>query len=219
MPPAEQLPLLAFAQPGTAPRELLPRDGSALFVPEFLAAAQAEQHFRRLHEALHWEQRSLRIAQREIPQPRLAAWIADAGVHYSYSGLSLRRQDWTHELLALRALVEARAGQRFNGLLANLYRDGRDSVAWHADDEAELGPEPVIASLSLGATRRFELRHEENRETVRVDLSAGSLVVMSGLSQARWRHRVPKQPRIDAARINLTFRAILPPRAAQAGGA
>ncbi|MFM7126496.1 MAG: alpha-ketoglutarate-dependent dioxygenase AlkB family protein, partial [Actinomycetota bacterium] len=101
-------------------------------------------------------------------------------------------------------------GQVFNSVLVNLYRDGNDSMGWHADDEPELGPEPVIASVSLGRTRRFRLRHRETRDIVEIDLESGSLLVMSGLSQARWMHAVPKSKRIVEPRINLTFRWVFP---------
>lgn len=155
-----------------------------------------------------WEHRSVLVFGRHVLQPRLTAWFGDPGAAYSYSGLSLEPHPWLPALDGLRARCEAIAGVPFNSCLANLYRDGHDYVAWHADDEPELGPDPVIASVSLGAERRFDLRHRTTRETVRVVLGPGSLVVMSSGCQRHWVHQVPMMRRVTEPRINLTFRSI-----------
>jgi len=153
-----------------------------------------------------WAQHLVRVFGREVAQPRLVAWFGEPGATYTYSGLTLEPHPWPVSLIETRAICEELAGIEFNSALANLYRDGTDSVAWHADDEPELGPDPVIASVSLGADRRFDLRHRQSGETIKSVLPAGSVVVMSRGCQQNWLHQVPKQLRVKKPRINLTFR-------------
>lgn len=145
---------------------------------------------------------------RTVPAPRLEAWYGDPGAAYTYSGLAHEPLPWTAELQDLRERVESATATTFNSVLANLYRSGADSNGWHADDEPELGEQPVIASLSLGATRRFLLRHRASGERVELMLEAGSLLVMRGATQQCWQHCVPKQRTVQAPRINLTFRRV-----------
>ncbi|RMH73385.1 MAG: alpha-ketoglutarate-dependent dioxygenase AlkB [Actinomyces sp.] len=188
--------------------EVLPGDGSAVLYTGVLDAAAADHALATLTTTLAWRQQPVRVFGRTVAQPRLTAWYGEPGASYTYSGLRLEPLPWTPLLDTLRRLCEDLAGETFNSVLANLYRDGNDTVSWHADDEPELGAEPTIASLSLGATRRFHLRHRETRETVHVDLPAGSVLVMSGLSQRYWLHQVPRSRRVHEPRINLTFRRI-----------
>ena len=188
--------------------ELLPYDGSALFYNWVLEDRDDIQIFKDLSGELPWEARTLRMFGKEIPQPRLISWFADPGCEYSYSGISMNNNSWTPQLEELKSLCEQFAGMQFNSLLVNLYRDGNDKNSWHSDDEPELGVEPCIASLSLGATRRFKFRHRETKEVVDCLLPSGSLVVMSGLSQKMWQHEVPKETRVTEPRINLTFRRV-----------
>lgn len=189
--------------------ELLPKDGSAVLHRQAISSAESADAMKALLDLVPWEQRRVRVYGREVPQPRLVAWFGDPGRSYTYSGLTLDPSPWTSLLVELRSACEAIAGVAFNSGLANLYRDGRDSLSWHADDEPELGPDPVIASLSLGAERRFDFRHRESGETVRTLLPAGSVVVMSSGCQRQWVHQVPKMLRVNDPRINLTFRTIL----------
>lgn len=189
-------------------RELLPRDGSAMYRPSFLGPASSDEHLNGLLVEVPWEARSIVLFGRRVLQPRLACWYGDEA--YSYSGITLEPRPWSARLATLKAMVEAASNHSFNSVLVNLYRDGNDSMGWHADDEPELGSEPVIASLSLGCTRRFRFRHRDSKETVEVDLEPGSLLVMSGLSQTRWVHDVPKSKRVTEPRINLTFRQVFP---------
>ena len=188
---------------------LLTRDGEIVFCEDFLDPVEAEEYLRSLTASLDWREEFLRIAGRTIPVPRLVAWHGDPGATYRYSGLRHDPEPWTPDLLALKQRVEAACGHAFNSVLGNLYRNGQDAVSWHADDEPELGVEPVIASLSLGAERRFELRHNRSRELLRLPLNSGSLLVMRGAFQHHWQHRIPRQAGITAPRINLTFRLIL----------
>ena len=143
--------------------------------------------------------------------PRLQAWFGEAHCRYAYSGLQLPPLPWTPALLELRARVEGLAGRPFNSVLLNYYRDGRDSVSWHSDDEKELGPDPVVASLSLGAPRRFQMKHRSRGDLPRPawELGHGSLLLMGRGSQTGWRHQLPKQPGVKEARVNLTFRSIV----------
>jgi len=198
-----------FDPPPGEGRELLPHDGSALLTLDAIEPALERDALDTLRRELPWRQNQLRMFGREIPEPRLVAWLGDAGADYSYSGIRLEPAPWNPTVCSLRQICADLAGVEFNSVLVNLYRDGNDSVDWHADDEAELGAEPVIASLSLGATRRFDLRHRASGETVSVDLPPGSVVVMSGRCQAEWGHRVAKTKRHVGPRINLTFRTIL----------
>lgn len=188
------------------PQELLPFDGSAVLYPGALGLDAADHLFRHLLDEIPWQQRRVNVFGREVDQPRLVAWFGDPGAAYSYSGLTLQPLSWTRSLTELRQRCESIAGETFNSVLANLYRDGHDRVAWHADDEATLGTDPVIASISLGAERRFDLRHRETGETVRTLLPSGSVVVMGRGCQRHWLHQVPKMLRVREPRINLTFR-------------
>lgn len=154
--------------------------------------------------AIAWEQRTVRIFGRSMPQPRLTAWMGSGS--YSYSG----QRHAPAPMPAVVAALHARLGGDYNSVLANQYRDGRDSVAWHADDEPELGDAPRIASLSLGAPRVFQIRANGARYADRVEivLAHGDLLVMSGASQRDYQHRVPKSPTPVGARVNLTFRHV-----------
>jgi alkylated DNA repair dioxygenase AlkB len=186
-------------------------DGGRLeLLTGWLARDEADLLFAQLEREIPWGERSLRIAGREVREPRLVAWVGDPGAAYTYSGRRNEPMPWTAPLSALRARLEAEAGQRFNSVLLNLYRDGRDSMGFHADREPELGPEPFIASLSLGATRCFLLeRRRAPRERLVLPLGHGDLLLMSGTLQHHYRHGVPKEPAVVAPHINLTFRLIV----------
>lgn len=196
-------------------RWTLPAGGELELIEGLIAADQRLALMSVLLRELPWAQRPIRIMGREVLQPRLSAWIGDPGAAYTYSGVLNEPQPWPAALLELRARVSAEAGAPFNSVLCNLYRDGNDSMGFHADAERELGPEPVIASLSLGATRRFQLRHRRNTaDRLDLDLADGSLLMMRGTLQQHYRHAVPKQRAVTAPRINLTFRTIVERRSA-----
>jgi len=176
---------------------------------QFCDEADAARWFARLHEEIPWERHRLRIFGREIDSPRLSCWIGDAEAVYTYSGTRFVPHAWTPALAELRDALLVHAGERCNSVLANLYRDGRDSMGWHSDAEPELGVEPVILSLSFGGVRRFRLRHRRDpRLRLELELPAGSLLRMAGSTQQFYRHDLPKTARPVAARINLTFRTI-----------
>jgi alkylated DNA repair dioxygenase AlkB len=183
-------------------------DGDAHLIADFLTRSQAEAYLAELLDLVEWTQHIIRIRGREVASPRLSAWYGDPDAHYTYSGLSLEPRPWLPVILELKARIGAVCDAPFNSVLLNLYRDGADSMGWHSDDEPELGERPVIASLSLGATRRFRLRHRRRKELepVAVDLESGSLLIMEGDTQRFWKHQIPKTRRVAGPRINLTFR-------------
>jgi alkylated DNA repair dioxygenase AlkB len=176
--------------------------------PSWLAPAAAADALARIIAEAGWRQERIRTPGGWVDQPRLTAWQGDAGAVYVYSGIRNVPQPWTDTVAELRDAISTLCGVRFNSVLLNRYRTGTDSMGWHADHEPELGPEPVIASLSLGATRRFDLRHNATGVVRSFQLASGSLLVMQGKTQAQWRHRVPKQPSVNGERVNLTFRVI-----------
>ena len=173
-----------------------------------LAPERCKQLMAGLQKSVAWTQGEIVIFGKVTPLPRLTAWYGDEGAGYEYSGIRNEPLEWTGELARLRDEVGEAAGVSFNSVLLNLYRDGSDSVSWHSDDEPELGQDPTIASVSLGATRRFKLRHKATRETVVRDLEDGSLLLMSGNSQRLWEHCITKTRRPVGKRINLTFRVV-----------
>ena len=181
-----------------------------ILVRNAVDSVAADAAFVALRERVGWRQDYLRMFGRLIAVPRLESWVADEGLDYTYSGIHHDPDPWSEELLMLRNLVSEHAGATFNSVLCNLYRDGNDGVDWHADDESEFGPMPVIGSLSLGATRRFDLRRaDDHAEKIELDLHHGDLVIMRGMTQALWKHRVPKTKKPVGERINLTFRSVI----------
>jgi alkylated DNA repair dioxygenase AlkB len=186
----------------------MPLEGADVSYDAAAFAPRADALFDALHREIPWEQHRLRIFGRDVDSPRLSCWIGDEGTVYKYSGTRFEPRAWTPTLASLRDELAARFGLRFNSVLANLYRDGRDSMGWHSDDEPELGKTPVIASLSFGAVRRFRFRSREGKRVVlAIDLAPGSLLVMRGATQRLYHHDLPKTARAGA-RINLTFRTI-----------
>jgi alkylated DNA repair dioxygenase AlkB len=174
--------------------------------------AAADAVFTALRTKVAWRQDHLKMFGNLIPVPRLESWVADEGLDYTYSGIHHEPDPWIDELVELRDLSSSHTETRFNSVLCNLYRDGSDGVDWHADDEPEFGPMPVIASWSLGATRRFDLRRVDDHSIkVELELHHGDLVIMSGTTQELWRHRVPKTKKPVGERINLTFRLVTKP--------
>ncbi|MFS8063350.1 MAG: alpha-ketoglutarate-dependent dioxygenase AlkB family protein [Luteimonas sp.] len=175
----------------------------------WLAPVEAAALFDALRVRIPWSIHRIRLFGRDVDSPRLSCWIGDPGTGYTYSGAHFVPNPWPVPLQAIRTRLAGELGIDFNGVLANLYRDGRDSMGWHSDDERELGARPVIASLSLGATRRFVLKHRSDPLMKRaLELPHGSLLVMRGATQANYRHALPRTARPVGPRINLTFRRI-----------
>ena len=191
----------------------LPLPGAELaIVDDWLAPAHADALFARLQETVPWENHRIRMFGREVASPRLSCWIGDPQATYVYSRTRFEPHPWSPVLATLNERVGHACGVRFNSVLANLYRDGADAMAWHSDHEPELGERPVIASLSLGATRRFLLRTRRGRgdaHRLELRLAHGSLLRMGGDTQRRYQHALPRMARVTAPRINLTFRRLL----------
>lgn len=181
------------------------------FAPDWLEAGQADALFAELQGSIEWETHRIRLFGREVDTPRLSSWIGDEGAAYTYSGTRFQPRPWPSALVGIRRRFAHELDCRFNSVLANRYRDGRDYMGWHSDNESALGPHPVIASLSLGATRRFVLKHRlESSRKLELPLPHGSLLVMRGDTQANYKHSLPRTARPAGERINLTFRRILP---------
>jgi len=199
-------------------------DGDAWLMEGFIEPADADTYLERLLADVAWEQHQIRIFGRRIATPRLSAWYGDPGARYCYSGLMLEPLDWLPAIAELKAQIESRVSGHFNNYsnsydnnyynsaLLNLYRNGADSMGWHSDDEPELGDQPMIASLSLGAERRFRLKHRTRTEVdpVALTLTHGSLLIMCGDTQKNWKHALPKTSSTCEPRVNLTFRFVRP---------
>ena len=183
-------------------------DADLRIAVEFLAADEADQLFLRLRDEIAWDVHALRIYGRVVESPRRSCWIGDAGASYTYSGSRFVPRPWPSALLALKSRVELACGSVFNSVLANWYRDGQDAMGWHADDEPELGPEPLIASVSLGAERVMRFRRGRRGVSQAWRLPSGSLLVMAGATQANYQHAIARTAKPVGGRINLTFRQI-----------
>jgi len=174
-----------------------------------------ETLMRRLIRGTDWRAEPITVFGKTCLQPRLVAWHGDADARYTYSGTVNEPRPWTSDLHYLRRVVETVTGNSFNGVLLNFYRDHRDSMGLHADDEPELGPDPVIVSLSLGSERKLVMQHRHRRDlnTVSIPLPSGSLLVMRGSTQRHWKHGIRKLSRPCGPRVNLTFRRVYPDQA------
>ncbi len=190
-------------------RSVVPLNDEILYFPRFLVADEADSYFEKLLAEVEWTQEEIRLYGKQHSVPRLTAWYGDPGASYTYSGIKNEPLAWTDTLLEILLRVEDATSIHFNSVLLNRYRSGTDSLSWHADDEPELGQDPVIASVSLGATRLFALRsRDEPQKKSAVYLEHGSLLVMKGDTQRRFQHSVPKERRVTGERVNLTFRVI-----------
>lgn len=175
---------------------------------DFLSDNEADALFSELLEKVHWKKQVLSMYGKQVPMPRLTAWYGDEGSAYKYSGIKNEPLPWLPSLARLRRDLSSFVKAEFNSVLLNYYRNGEDSLSWHRDDELELGSEPVIASISLGASRYFNVKEDpESGIKFRLQLTSGSLLVMRGMSQSGWLHSIPKS-NSDEARINLTFRFV-----------
>jgi alkylated DNA repair dioxygenase AlkB len=199
-----QIPL--FSDP--ASQHITLKDGELVYYPQFFSLQDATAYLRALTEKIQWQQESMMMYGKPVLFPRLMAWYGDAGSTYAFSGKTYTPEGWTDELLKIKELIAPIAGVGFNSVLLNRYRDGKDSMGWHADDEPELGRDPVIASVNFGASRRFMLRHKEAGLKYELELQHGSLLIMKGPLQHHWQHQVPKTTKVSGERINLTFRVI-----------
>jgi alkylated DNA repair dioxygenase AlkB len=189
-------------------KNLVPLDGELYLIQQFYRLSEADRLFSALESGLAWQEETIFIYGKWIKVPRLMCWYGDTDAYYHYSGVTHQPLPWTSELQAIRQKIELQCQCVFNSVLANLYRHGQDSMGCHADDEKELGLNPVIASLSLGEQRLFKLHHKTDKVQLDIVLNRGDLLVMAGVLQHHWLHSVPKTKKLKAPRINLTFRKI-----------
>lgn len=189
-------------------REIV-NDGWFYFDPQFLGREESDLLFETFHTSLPWTQGKVTIFGKTYATPRLESLHVVDGKSYHYSGNTLISRPFTAELSELMRKIESFSGESFNCVLANLYRDGQDSNGWHADNERELGLNPVIASVSLGSSRRFDLKHTSTGELKQLILPHGSLLIMGGAMQHHWKHCIAKTVKIHQPRINLTFRKLI----------
>ena len=190
-------------------QQFLPFDGTATLYHDFLDAQFAMRAFNQIRDESQWEQPEITIFGNTVLEPRLSTWHNELGEGYKYSGVMRRAQPFSEILSDIRNRCAEVTNATFNSVLVNFYRNGQDGLGWHSDNEACNGPEPTIASVSLGATRRFDMRHRKTGETIKIQLESGSLLVMAGKSQQCWVHQVAKTKRVHEPRINLTFRCII----------
>jgi alkylated DNA repair dioxygenase AlkB len=187
---------------------LLPKDGIVNYYGKLLTGKAATTYFDLLMSTIEWKNDQSIIYGKVIITKRKVAWYGDTNFEYTYSNTTKQALPWTSELLALKALVEEKIGEKFNSCLLNLYHNGDEGMTWHSDAEKNLKKNGAIASLSLGAERKFAFKHKDTKETISLILEHGSLLVMKDKTQTNWLHRLPPTTRIDKPRINLTFRTI-----------
>lgn len=184
-------------------------DGDLVIYHTLFKENESNQLFSDLYNNTKWKQETIKIYGKSVPIPRLTAWYGDSGKSYTYSKIAMTPEPWIPALLEIKSKIEVLSGVQFNSVLLNLYRSGGDSVAWHSDDEPELGENPVIGSASFGGTRRFMFRHKYKKELKNeVNLTHGSFLIMRGATQHFWQHQIPKTAKPVEPRINLTFRTI-----------
>jgi alkylated DNA repair dioxygenase AlkB len=190
---------------------LLPCDGIADYYGKVFSTQQAQHYLDRLLHHIEWRNDEAVIFGRHIITKRKVAWYGDGNYSYAYSGKTRHSLPWTADLLQLKSTIESLTASRFNSCLLNLYHNGGEGMAWHSDDEKTLEKDGAIASLSLGAERKFSFRHRLSKETISICLEPGSLLVMCGPTQDHWHHALPKSKKVTHPRINLTFRTMLAP--------
>jgi alkylated DNA repair dioxygenase AlkB len=188
---------------------ILHYDGEAIYYGHILSSASTSRYFDILLNTIAWQHDEAIIYGKHYVTKRKVAWYGNERYNYTYSNTTKQAQPWTPELAELKLLVENITGTTFNSCLLNLYHNGEEGMAWHSDDEKALGHNTIIASLSLGAARKFSFKHKQTHEKTDIILEQGSLLVMQGATQTNWLHRLPPSKKIKNPRINLTFRTII----------
>jgi len=184
------------------------QNGEYIYIPSFIDKTKSDFYLNTLLQEIDWKQEKMKMYGKLLMFPRLTAWYGDSEKPYTFSGITLTPNSWTKELLDIKKEIELKCKVKFNSVLLNLYRNGKDSISWHTDAEKELGRNPIIASVNFGATRMFQLRHQQTKERIEIELKHGSLLIMQGELQHYWQHQVPKTKKEIRERINLTFRVI-----------
>jgi alkylated DNA repair dioxygenase AlkB len=187
---------------------LLPKDGVVNYHLNFISSNNSAKLMNQLQKSLQWDADQLMMFGKLVTTRRKVAWVGDLNCDYTYSGVKKQAQSWTPELLSIKSQIEELAQSDFNSCLLNFYHDGDDGMGWHSDNEKELDPYSPIASLSLGARRKFAFRHKEDKTTIPLYLESGSALIMRSPTQEFWQHALLKTKTVSMPRINLTFRKI-----------
>lgn len=198
-----------FRQAIEQPDNLLSKQGVAKYYGILIPLISADDYFNRLLTNIDWKNDEAVIYGKRIITKRKVAWYGEQAFKYTYSKTTKYALPWTSELLQLKALVEEKTGEQFNACLLNLYHDGSEGMAWHSDGEKDLKKDGAIGSLSFGAERKFCFKHKNTKENVSLVLEHGSLMIMQGVTQTYWQHRLPPTKKVTKPRINLTFRCIV----------
>ena len=198
-----------FDQNFDAEINLLPKDGTVNYYGKILDQKQSDRFYQTLLETIEWKNDEAVIFGKKILTKRKVAWYGDENFEYTYSNSTKKAIPWTKELLQLKKMAEEKTGEKFNSCLLNLYHDGSEGMAYHSDSEKDLKKDGAIASLSLGAERKFSFKHKETKEKVELILEHGSLLVMKDETQSFWLHRLPPTKKVFTPRINLTFRTVV----------
>jgi len=198
-----------FADEPSSPQKITMPDADVVFFEDFFSLSEANFLLEELKQEVTWQQEKISLYGREHDIPRLTAWYGNSEKTYTYSGITVTSLAWIDRLLEIKRRIEGVSSFSFNSVLLNRYRTGSDSVSWHADDEPELGQNPVIGSVSFGEARNFQMKHRLLDERRNIKLENGSYLLMKGRTQHHWLHQIPKSKRILGERINLTFRYIV----------
>lgn len=181
-----------------------------IYIPHLFSKQESDAFFKSIKSETNWQHDDITIFGRTYKQPRLTALFATSTLSYKYSNITMDALPFSPTLLEIKNRVESISNQEFNSVLINLYRDGNDSNSWHADNEKELGINPIIASVSFGAERPFHFKHQQlKNERHKINLEHGSLLIMKGEMQHYWKHQIAKTKKTVESRINLTFRTII----------
>ena len=189
----------------------LPYDGTVNYYGKIMSKEQADFYFNKLSENIEWRNDEAVMFGKKIITKRKVAWYGEKPFEYTYSNTTKHALPWTKELLELKTMIENETGGKFNSCLLNLYHSGEEGMAWHSDKEPDLKKDGAIGSLSFGAERKFSFKHKHTKEKVEVVLKNGSLLIMKGVTQTHWLHRLPPTRKVTNPRINLTFRSIIEP--------
>ena len=190
------------------PTNLLPCDGEVIYLGAVLSPHECSYYFEQMMTGIEWKNDEAVLFGKKIITKRKAAWYGDKEYAYTYSNSTKYALPWTTDLLKLKTMVEKNSSVTYNSVLLNLYHNGEEGMAWHSDDENTLQPNGIIASLTLGAERKFSFKHKKTGESISIVLENGSLLVMKGATQKNWLHRLPPAKKIHQPRVNLTFRTI-----------
>jgi len=184
----------------------LPYDGEVYCHGPILSNEKAMQYLETLRREINWHNDVVKMYGKTIECKRQTAWMGEDFFEYTYSGITKKAEIFTPLILEIKAQIEMLCHEKFNSCLLNYYRDGNEGMSWHSDNEKTMGKEPLIASLSLGAARKFSFKHNESKQKIDFYLEHGSLIVMQGITQKHWKHALLPSSKVKSPRINLTFR-------------